>query len=89
MLDHADSSGFVVRILLRVNSDDHVVINGVPIGDRARLSIGFVVALPDDRLKRGRRVFEASMELKVDSRRAPLFLLLSRALKIVVFFRRE
>jgi hypothetical protein len=29
------------------------------------------------------------MELKVDGRRAPLFLLLSRALKIVVFFRRE
>jgi hypothetical protein len=29
------------------------------------------------------------MELEVDGRRAPLFLLLSRALKIVVFFRRE
>jgi hypothetical protein len=29
------------------------------------------------------------MELKVDGHRAPLFLLLSRALKIVVFFRHE
>jgi hypothetical protein len=29
------------------------------------------------------------MELKVDGRRAPLFLLLSRALKIVIFFHRE
>jgi hypothetical protein len=29
------------------------------------------------------------MELEVDGRRAPLFLLLSWALKIVVFFHRE
>jgi hypothetical protein len=29
------------------------------------------------------------MELEVEGRRASLFLLLSRALKIVVFFRRE
>jgi hypothetical protein len=29
------------------------------------------------------------MELEVDGHRAPLFLLLSRALEIVVFFRRE
>jgi hypothetical protein len=29
------------------------------------------------------------MKLKVDGRRAPLFLLLTRALKIVVFYRRE
>jgi hypothetical protein len=29
------------------------------------------------------------MELEVDGRRAPLFLLLSRVLKIVIFFRRE
>jgi hypothetical protein len=29
------------------------------------------------------------MELEVNGRRAPLFLLLSRGLKIVVFFRRE
>jgi hypothetical protein len=33
--------------------------------------------------------FETSMELEVDGRRAPLFLLLSRMLKIIVFFRRE
>jgi hypothetical protein len=29
------------------------------------------------------------MELKVDDRRAPLFLLLSQVLKIILFFRRE
>jgi hypothetical protein len=29
------------------------------------------------------------MELEVDGHRVPLFLLLSRALKIIVFFRRE
>jgi hypothetical protein len=29
------------------------------------------------------------MELEVDGHRAPLFLLLIRALKIIVFFRRE
>jgi hypothetical protein len=45
--------------------------------------------LPDDRLKRGHRVFEASIELKVDGPHAPLFLLLSQTLKIIVFFRRE
>jgi hypothetical protein len=45
--------------------------------------------LPDGPLKRGRRVFEASMELEVDGCHAPLFLLLSQALKIVVFFHRE
>jgi hypothetical protein len=44
MPDHADSSDFVVRISLRANPDDRVVINGVPIGGRAGLSIGFVVA---------------------------------------------
>jgi hypothetical protein len=44
MLDHADSSNFVVQISLRVTSDDRVVINGVPIGGRAGLSIGSVVA---------------------------------------------
>jgi hypothetical protein len=35
--------GFVIRISLRVNPDDQVVINGVPIGGRAGLSIRFVV----------------------------------------------
>jgi hypothetical protein len=43
MPDHADSLGFVIRISLRVNPDDQVVINGVPIGGRAGLSIRFVV----------------------------------------------
>jgi hypothetical protein len=38
-----DSSGFVVRISLRANLNDPIVIDGVPIGDRAGLSIGFVV----------------------------------------------
>jgi phage head maturation protease len=44
MPDHADSSGFVVRISLRANPDDRVVINEVSIGGRAGLSIGFIVA---------------------------------------------
>jgi hypothetical protein len=44
MRDHADSLGFVVRISLSANPDDRVVINGAPIGGRAGLSIGFIVA---------------------------------------------
>jgi hypothetical protein len=40
-------------------------------------------------MKRGHRGLEASMEFEVDGHRALLFLLLSRALKIVVFFRRQ
>jgi hypothetical protein len=42
--DHADSSGFVVRISPRGNPDDWVVIDGAPIGGRAGPSIGYVVA---------------------------------------------
>jgi hypothetical protein len=45
--------------------------------------------LLDDRLKRGCQVFEVSMELEVDDRHVPLFLPLSRALKIIVFFHHE
>jgi hypothetical protein len=45
--------------------------------------------LPDDRLKRGHRVLDAVMELKVNRRRSSLFLFLSRVLKIVVFSHRE
>jgi hypothetical protein len=45
--------------------------------------------VPDGRLKHGRRVLEASMELEADHRRAPLFLFLNQVLKIVVFSRRE
>jgi hypothetical protein len=44
MSDHVDSSGFVVQISLRANPKDQVVIDGVLIGGRAGLSIGFVVA---------------------------------------------
>jgi hypothetical protein len=42
--DHADASGFFVRISLRANPDDWVVIDGVPIGGCTRPSIEFVVA---------------------------------------------
>jgi hypothetical protein len=42
--DHADSLGFIVRISLRANPDDQVVIDGVPIDGRAGPSIGFIVA---------------------------------------------
>jgi hypothetical protein len=42
-LDHDDFSGFIVRISLMANSDDQVVIDGVPIGGRAEPSIRFVV----------------------------------------------
>jgi hypothetical protein len=44
MPDHVDSLDFVIRISLRANLDDRLVVNGVPIGGRAGLSIGFVVA---------------------------------------------
>jgi hypothetical protein len=44
MPDHADSSGFIVRILPRANSDDWLVVDGVPIGGRVGPSIGFVIA---------------------------------------------
>jgi hypothetical protein len=42
--DHVDSSGFVVRISLRANPDDRVVIDGVPISGHAGPSIEFIVA---------------------------------------------
>jgi hypothetical protein len=82
MPDHADSSGFFVRISPRANPENRVVIDRVPISSHAELSIGFVVA-------GGHRVLEASMELEVDHRHAPLFLFLSRVLKIVIFAHRE
>jgi hypothetical protein len=44
MPDHTGSLGFIVRISLRTNSDDWIVIDGVPIGSRARPSIRFIVA---------------------------------------------
>jgi hypothetical protein len=44
MFDHADSSDFIIRISLRANPDDRVVIDEVLIDAHAGLSIGFVVA---------------------------------------------
>jgi hypothetical protein len=44
MPDHADSLGFIVRISLRANPEDQVVIDGVPIDSHVRLSVRFVVA---------------------------------------------
>jgi hypothetical protein len=44
MPDHADSSGFIVRFLLRANPDDRVVVDGVLISGRAGPSIRFFVA---------------------------------------------
>jgi hypothetical protein len=43
--DHVDSLGFVVRISLRANPNDWVVVDGVLIYGRAGPSIGFVVAV--------------------------------------------
>jgi hypothetical protein len=61
--------------------DDQVVVDEVPIGGRVGLSIRFFVAsFSDGRLKRGHRVLESVAQ---DRRHAPLFLLLSRVLKIV------
>jgi hypothetical protein len=89
MPDHADFWDFVVQISLRANSYDRVVIDGVPIGGRAGPSIGFVVAGCLTTTWNGCWVLEASMELKIDRRRAPLFLFLSRVIKIIIFNRHE
>jgi hypothetical protein len=43
-LDHVDSSGFVVRISPRANPKDRIVVDGVIIGSRVKLPIGFVIA---------------------------------------------
>jgi hypothetical protein len=72
---------------VRANPDDRVVADEVPIGGRVGPSIRFFVAsFSDDRLKRGRRVLESGAQ---DHHRAPLFLLLSQVLKIVVVRRCE
>jgi hypothetical protein len=64
------------------NPDDQIVVDEVPIGGRVGPSIRFFIAtFSDGRLKRGRRVLESGA---LDRRHAPLFLLLSRVLKIVV-----
>jgi hypothetical protein len=67
---------------VRANPDDRVVVDKVPIGGRVGPSIRFFVAsFSDDRLKRGHRVIESGAQ---DCHRAPLFLLLSRVLNIVI-----
>jgi hypothetical protein len=64
------------------NPDDQIVVDEVPIGGRVGPSIRFFIAsFSDGRLKRGRRVLESGAQ---DRRHAPLFLLLSRVLKIIV-----
>jgi hypothetical protein len=67
---------------VRANPDDRVVVDEVPIGGHVGPSIRFFVAsFSDGRLKHGRRVLEPGAQ---DRRRVPLFLLLSRVLKIVI-----
>jgi hypothetical protein len=56
----AYSSGFIVRISVRANPDDRIVIDEVPIGGRIGPSIKFFVAsFSDGCLKRGHRVLES------------------------------
>jgi hypothetical protein len=78
----AYSSGFIVQISVRANPHDRVVINEVPIGGHVGPSIRFFVAtFSHGHLICGRRVLESSAQ---DCHRAPLFLLLSQVLKIIV-----
>jgi hypothetical protein len=70
---------------VRANLDDRVVVDEVSIGGRVGPSIRFfVTSFSDGCLKRGRRVLESGAQ---DHRCVPLFLLLSRVLKIVVVHR--
>jgi hypothetical protein len=70
---------------VKANPDDRVVVDEVLIGGRIRPLIRFFVAsFSDGRLKCGHRVLESFAQ---DRHRAPLFLLLSRVLKIVVVHR--
>jgi hypothetical protein len=70
---------------VRTNLDDRVVIDEVSIGGRVEPSIRFFIAsFSDGRLKYGRRVLESGAQ---DHRRAPLFLLLSQGLKIIIVHR--
>jgi hypothetical protein len=67
---------------VRANPDDWVVIDEVSIGGHVGPSIRFFVAsFSDGCLKRGRRVLESGAQ---DRCHAPLFLLLSWVLKIIV-----
>jgi hypothetical protein len=64
------------------NPDDQIVVDEVPIGGHVGPSIRFFIAsFSNGRLKCGRRVLESGAQ---DCRHTPLFLLLSRVLKIVV-----
>jgi hypothetical protein len=59
----AYSSGFIVRISVRTNPNDRVVIDEVLIGGRVRPSIKFFAAsFSDGRLKRGRRILESGAQ---------------------------
>jgi hypothetical protein len=67
---------------VRADTNDWVVVDKVPICGHVGPSIRFFVAsFSDGRLKRGHRVLESGAQ---DYRRAPLFLLLRRVLKIIV-----
>jgi hypothetical protein len=67
---------------VRANPDDQVMVDEVPIGGHVGPSIKFFVAsFSDGRLKRGCRVLGSGAQ---DHRRAPLFLLLSWVLKIII-----
>jgi hypothetical protein len=70
---------------VRANPDDQVVVDEVPIGGRVGPSIRFFVAsFSNGCLKHCRRVLDSGAQ---DHRRAPLFLLLSRVLKIIIMRR--
>jgi hypothetical protein len=67
---------------VRANPDDRVVIDEIPISGRVGPLIRFFVAsFSDGRLKRCHQVLKSGAQ---DRRHAPLFLLLSRVLKIVI-----
>jgi hypothetical protein len=81
----AYSSAFIVRISVRANLDDQVVIDEVLIGGHVGPSVRFFVpSFSDGRLKCGHRVLESGAQ---DRRHAPLFLFLSRVFKIIVVCR--
>jgi hypothetical protein len=72
---------------VRANTDDRVVVDGVPIDGLIGLSIKiFIASFSDGHLKRGCRVFESGAQ---DRRRTPLILLLSQVLKVIVVRRCE
>jgi hypothetical protein len=67
---------------VRANPDDRVVVDEVPIGGRIGPLISlFVASFSDGHLKSGGRFLESEAQYR---RHAPLFLLFSQVLKIVV-----